>query len=54
MDEEQTAFIQSTCTCAICTTLNEIISKWDTWHPSEGMETSIKNSIEIALSSQPN
>ena len=49
-DSQNTAFVQSTCSCAICMTLNEIIPKWNNWYPTEKMEISIKKSIELALS----
>ena len=38
----KTYFIQSICTCDVCTTLNEILPIWNTWKPSPEMETSIK------------
>lgn len=46
---EGTQFIQSTCTCQVCTSLNEIVEKWNTWHPKERMDKSIKNSIDVAF-----
>ncbi len=43
-------FIKSECTCDLCTTLNGIQEKWNTWNPYERMELSIKNSINQTFS----
>jgi len=47
-DEEKDIqnFIKSECTCDLCTTLNGIEEKWNTWNPHERMEQSIKHSID--------
>lgn len=44
-EEDVDSFIKSECTCEICTTLNEIQEKWETWYPTDHLNISIKNSI---------
>jgi hypothetical protein len=43
-DEEN--FIKSECTCVLCTTLNNIEEKWNTWNPTNSSGISIKKSID--------
>ncbi len=52
MEIDQTSFIKSECTCDLCTTLNGIKEKWNTWNPYERNEISIKNSINQTFAEQ--
>jgi|TARA_Y100000591_G_C21670210_1_gene612539 hypothetical protein len=45
IDEEEDAFNESNCNCALCTCLNNIYTKWDTWEPSTGIQIILKNRI---------
>ena len=49
VEDEHEPFIKSECTCEVCTTLNGIAEKWNSWNPSEPMEISIKNSINYTF-----
>jgi hypothetical protein len=51
--EDAEGFIKSECTCELCTTLNEIQEKWNTWNPGELMNQLLKNSIDDTFRSQP-
>lgn len=42
-EEEHEPFIKSECMCEVCSTLNGIEEKWNSWNPTEPMEISVKN-----------
>jgi hypothetical protein len=48
-DNDDTEWIQSSCTCDVCSTLNQIDDHWNNWNPTSRMEISIKNAINKAI-----
>ena len=46
-DNEETIFSLSTCTCKLCTEMNEAEEKWKTWAPQSPLEVTLHRAIEL-------
>jgi hypothetical protein len=44
--EEMEEFSRNNCTCALCTEMNNIDTKWNVWNPENPIEKSIKKTID--------
>jgi uncharacterized protein YqeY len=46
-DDEEVAFTENNCECAICKCMNTIYTRWEKYIPTTRLETIIKNNIDI-------
>ena len=46
-EEDVEAFTPNTCTCALCTSINDIYKRWETWTPTSRVQQILKKHIDL-------
>ncbi len=46
-EEDVEAFTPNTCTCALCTSINDIYKRWETWTPTSRVQELLKKHIDL-------